>query len=119
MANRSGLRALAGAALRAVLLCVSAAAQPGTLPNETPARLTPTFDGFDHVRRDVMIPMGDGVRLHTVILVPKGTRRAPSSSRARPIPRARPRELRRAAARHVALRARTRSTYNRITFILE
>jgi len=29
------------------------------------------------VRRDVMIPMRDGVKLHTVILVPKGARGAP------------------------------------------
>ena len=32
----------------------------------------PATDGFDHVKRDVMIPMRDGVKLHTVILVPKG-----------------------------------------------
>ncbi len=47
------------------------------LPSETPAVFTPTFDGFDHVRREVMIPMRDGVRLHTVILVPKGAAGAP------------------------------------------
>jgi putative CocE/NonD family hydrolase len=52
-------------------------AQVPALPTETPAKLTPTFSGFDHVRRDVMIPMRDGVKLHTVILVPKGARRAP------------------------------------------
>ena len=56
---------------------VTLSAQVTTLPSETPAKLTPTFVGFDHVRRDVMIPMRDGVRLHTVILVPKGARRAP------------------------------------------
>mgnify|MGYP003586483317 CR=1 FL=1 len=47
------------------------------LPNETPARLVIPADDFDHVRRDVMIPMRDGVKLHTVILVPKGANRAP------------------------------------------
>jgi len=47
------------------------------LPSETPDKLVPTNDGFDHVRRDVMIPMRDGVKLHTVILVPKGASRAP------------------------------------------
>ncbi len=51
--------------------------RPGTLPSETPAKVEPTNDGFDHVRRDVMIPMRDGVKLHTVILVPKGARGAP------------------------------------------
>jgi uncharacterized protein len=47
------------------------------LPSETPARFEPVTDPFDYVRRDVMIPMRDGVRLHTVILVPKGASRAP------------------------------------------
>jgi putative CocE/NonD family hydrolase len=46
-------------------------------PSETPATLqTPTAD-FDYVRRVVMIPMRDGVKLHTVILVPKGAKGAP------------------------------------------
>jgi putative CocE/NonD family hydrolase len=48
-----------------------------TLPNETPEKFTPTNDGFDYTRREVMIPMRDGVKLHTVILVPKGAKRAP------------------------------------------
>jgi putative CocE/NonD family hydrolase len=47
------------------------------LPSETPANLAPATDGFDYVRRDVMIPMRDRVRLHTVILVPKGAKGAP------------------------------------------
>ena len=47
------------------------------LPSETPAKFTPVTDSFDHVRRDVMIPMRDGVRLHTVILVPRGATGAP------------------------------------------
>jgi hypothetical protein len=53
----------------------SAAAQ--TLPGETPQTFTPTNDGFEYTRREVMIPMRDGVKLHTVILVPKGARNAP------------------------------------------
>ena len=47
------------------------------LPSETPARLEPTNAGFDYVQREVMIPMRDGVKLHTVILVPKGAQKAP------------------------------------------
>jgi uncharacterized protein len=47
------------------------------LPGETPKRLTRPTDEYDYARRDVMIPMRDGVKLHTVILVPKGARRAP------------------------------------------
>ncbi len=46
------------------------------LPSEMPARLEPTTTGFDYVRREVMIAMRDGVRLHTVILVPKGAKGA-------------------------------------------
>ena len=45
--------------------------------NETPSKFEPTNDGFNYVRRTVMIPMRDGVKLHTVILVPKGARNAP------------------------------------------
>ncbi len=53
------------------------AATPPALPSETPAALQPATAGFDYVRRDVMIPMRDGVRLHTVILVPAGAAGAP------------------------------------------
>jgi len=85
--------ALAGAAL---LACPSAAQAPAAakaaeaptpppamypaLPSEMPATFVPTNDGFDHVRREVMIPMRDGVKLYTVILVPKaalGAKAAP------------------------------------------
>jgi len=47
------------------------------LPSESPAKFAPVVDGFDYVKRDVMIPMRDGVRLHTMILVPKGAKNAP------------------------------------------
>jgi len=47
------------------------------LPSEMPATLEPRTGGFDYVRRDVMIPMRDGVKLHAVILVPKGAKSAP------------------------------------------
>ncbi len=47
------------------------------LPTEIPAKFEPTNYGFDHVRREVMIPMRDGVKLHTVILLPKGAAAAP------------------------------------------
>ena len=45
-------------------------------PSETPARFTPVTAAWDYTRREVMIPMRDGVKLHTVILVPKGARHA-------------------------------------------
>src|SRR6202453_1020342 len=50
---------------------------PAALPSETPAKLNPVTDSFDYTRRDVMISMRDGVKLHTVILVPKGAKSAP------------------------------------------
>jgi hypothetical protein len=50
---------------------------PTTLPSETPAIFKPTENGFDYERRDVMIPMRDKVKLHTVILVAKGAKNAP------------------------------------------
>ncbi len=72
----SNLRALILLTL-VLALGAFAKAQTPTLPNETPAKFEPTYDGFDYVRREVMIPMRDGVKLHTVILVPKGARNAP------------------------------------------
>jgi uncharacterized protein len=56
--------------IAAVLLAV-AASQAQTLPSETPKELKPTNYGLEYDRRDVMIPMRDGVKLHTVIIVPK------------------------------------------------
>ncbi len=47
------------------------------LPSETPAKFQEVSDSFDYVRREVMIPMRDGVKLHTVILIPKGATHAP------------------------------------------
>src|ERR1700730_16309103 len=47
------------------------------LPSEIPGKFTPKNDSFDHTRREVMIPMRDGVKLHTVILIPKGAKKAP------------------------------------------
>jgi putative CocE/NonD family hydrolase len=46
-------------------------------PSEIPASFTPTYEGWDYVRKTVEIPMRDGVKLHTVILVPKGAKSAP------------------------------------------
>ena len=47
------------------------------LPSDIPAKLQPAEQEFDFTKRDVMIPMRDGVKLHTVILLPKGLTRAP------------------------------------------
>ncbi len=64
-------------ALLGSLLLGAPPAAAATLPSEIPASFRPSTDGFDHERREVMIPMRDGVKLHTVILVPKGAKGAP------------------------------------------
>ena len=43
-------------------------------PSETPDNLKPATATFDYERREVMIPMRDGVKLHTVILVPRSAK---------------------------------------------
>ncbi|MDA3912700.1 CocE/NonD family hydrolase [Oleiagrimonas sp.] len=48
-----------------------------SLPSETPAHFTPNHSSFNYTIRDVMIPMRDGVKLHTVIMIPKGAHDAP------------------------------------------
>jgi hypothetical protein len=67
----------AAAALCAALPALHAQAPPQGLPNERPAHFTPVTASFDYARRIEMIPMRDGVKLHTVILVPKGAQHAP------------------------------------------
>jgi uncharacterized protein len=47
------------------------------LPSESPSKFTPVTESFDYVKRDVMIPMRDGVKLHTIILLPKGAKHSP------------------------------------------
>jgi putative CocE/NonD family hydrolase len=69
------------AALCTLLLVESVHAQTRPkypdLPSETPSKFQPVTESFDYTRREVMIPMRDGVRLHTVVLVPKGAKGAP------------------------------------------
>ena len=67
----------AAALWAAGLLCAAIPAMAQTLQNETPAHFIPVTRSFDYERRAVMIPMRDGVHLHTVILVPRGANHAP------------------------------------------
>ena len=46
-------------------------------PSEMPANFQPADSSWDYTRREVMIPMRDAVKLHTVILVPKGASKSP------------------------------------------
>jgi len=50
---------------------------PAAPDNDIPKAFTAPAEEYDFVKREVMIPMRDGVKLHTVILVPKGARNAP------------------------------------------
>ncbi len=45
--------------------------------SDIPADWTEPKTGFDYVKKDVMIPMRDGVKLHTVIMIPKGAHDLP------------------------------------------
>jgi uncharacterized protein len=58
-------------------LCLAQRGSPSTLPSEMPQKFEPVTDSWDYIRREVMIPMRDGVKLHTVILLPKGAKNAP------------------------------------------
>ena len=46
-------------------------------PSEIPAKFQSSTNSFDYVKRDEMIAMRDGVKLHTIILIPKGVKNAP------------------------------------------
>ena len=71
-------RGLTAALATATLLCcITGAAAPADLPSEIPADFSQRTGTFDYTLRDVMIPMRDGVRLHTVIIIPKGVTHAP------------------------------------------
>src|SRR4051812_5295465 len=45
--------------------------------SDIPKTFTAALSGDDYIRREVMIPMRDGVKLFTVIVVPKGAHDAP------------------------------------------
>src|SRR2546430_2086972 len=45
--------------------------------SDIPKVFTAPAANQDYVKREVMIPMRDGVKLHTVIVVPKGAKNAP------------------------------------------
>ncbi len=45
--------------------------------SDLPAKWEEPHPGYDYEKREVMIPMRDGVKLHTVILVPNGAKGLP------------------------------------------
>jgi putative CocE/NonD family hydrolase len=71
---------LVAAAATILLACgpgVTIAEPASVAPNDIPASFTSRTEDFDYVVREEMIPMRDGVKLKTVILVPKGAKQAP------------------------------------------
>ena len=69
--------------LLALLLGIGAVASAGphqpsaSLPSDTPKVFTEKTEAFDYVRREVMLPMRDGVRLRTFVMIPRGAHDAP------------------------------------------
>jgi putative CocE/NonD family hydrolase len=57
-----------------VVRAIFAQAQQGS---DIPKTFTIPETRYDYAKREVMIPMRDGVRLHTVIVIPKGAKDAP------------------------------------------
>jgi hypothetical protein len=65
---------------RLAALCALAAYPFAAAPQQS-SDIPKTFKvpdaGYDYVKREVMIPMRDGVKLYTVMVIPKGARNAP------------------------------------------
>ncbi|MCW3796484.1 CocE/NonD family hydrolase [Sphingomonas sp. BN140010] len=71
--------------LKSLFLCSLALAAAGAAPaqllpppgGDIPAKFTPPTENRDYVKREVMVPMRDGTKLFTVIVIPKGATNAP------------------------------------------
>jgi putative CocE/NonD family hydrolase len=71
---------LAKAFFVAAVISVFGSFVPAQTPTETPdmpKKFAAPTSSYDYEKREVMIPMRDGVKLFTVIVVPKGARNAP------------------------------------------
>src|ERR1700760_3752419 len=86
MALRKDSRSFLLQAVLCLMFGVMAAAQPPAkdveqthpvAPSDIPHEFLAPHDSYDYTKREVMIPMRDGVKLHTVIVVPKGAANAP------------------------------------------
>ena len=63
-------------AVMSTLFAVPAMAQTPPMAPDIPARFESVMPAADYIRREVMIPMRDGVKLHTVMVIPKDARHA-------------------------------------------
>ena len=61
----------------ALALTPAAAQQAAVAKGDVPADFAYPTDARDYVRREVMVPMRDGTKLFTVIIIPKGATDAP------------------------------------------
>jgi putative CocE/NonD family hydrolase len=68
--------AIAMASISAVLGAQSPATISPMAPN-IPRNFAPPNVDYDYTKREVMIPMRDGVKLYTVLAIPKGAKNAP------------------------------------------
>jgi hypothetical protein len=76
-ARRSCARALICSVVWVAALAITTRAGADAPGSETPQVFTPREASFDYVKRIAMIPMRDGVKLYTLILIPRGAQRAP------------------------------------------
>jgi hypothetical protein len=71
------LRGVAATAVLCLAAAGTASAQTPPMTPDIPAKFVPPTASYDYVKREVMIPMRDGVKLYTVIVMPKGAKDAP------------------------------------------
>ena len=64
-------------AVALAILALAASTHASAQPSDIPEHYQANTASFDYIKRDVMIPMRDGVKLHTVIVAPKGAKEAP------------------------------------------
>jgi predicted acyl esterase len=75
--RRNCARALKCSIALLIVAVITARAGTDPLSSEIPQKFTPSEVSFDYVKRVAMIPMRDGVKLYTLILIPRGAQRAP------------------------------------------
>jgi putative CocE/NonD family hydrolase len=68
---------LAAAAHAQTIPAVAAPALYPNYPSETPAEFVPVTASFNYIKRAVMVPMRDGTRLNTIVIIPRNARGAP------------------------------------------
>jgi uncharacterized protein len=69
-------RCMAGAFAAIVFSATAWSITPPMKP-DIPQKFEAPMDAAEYIKRDVMVPMRDGVKLHTVIVIPKGAKNFP------------------------------------------